>query len=421
MTTLTPMAALARRARAASLILARTPGGVRSAALLALAQRLRVETPAVLDANARDVADGEARGLDPSFVDRLRLTPKRIDDMAVAIEAIAAQTDPVGRIEEETIRPNGLRVARMRIPLGVVAMIYEARPNVTTDATALALRSGNAIILRGGSDARHSNALLGRLVASSLSDSGLPADSMLMVEDPDREVMKDLLRQNDTIDVVIPRGGENLIRFVYEHARMPVIAHYKGVCHVYVDAQADPDMAESIVVNAKTSRTSVCNAAETLLIHESIAPSLLPRLADALIARGCTLHGCEATLALLGARPQLVAASESDWYEEYLSLDLAVRIVKDIGAAMEHIAIYGSNHTEAIVTDSLQAAQRFTTEVLSSCVMVNASTRFADGGELGLGAEMGISTSRLHAYGPMGAEGLTTLRFVVTGQGHIRT
>ncbi|MBU6161028.1 MAG: glutamate-5-semialdehyde dehydrogenase [Myxococcales bacterium] len=416
-----PLEQRAEAARRAGHVLARAPGQLRTAALLQLAQMLRTNRDALLLANAQDVLNGESRGMAASFVDRLRLTPARIEQMAVAIEEIAAQDDPVGRIESEVIRPNGLRVARMRIPLGVVAVIYEARPNVTTDAAALAIRSGNAVILRGGSDAQHSNTGLGHLIAQSLVASGLPPASVTVVEDPSRDVMLQMLQLADHIDVVIPRGGEGLIRFVREHSRIPVISHYKGVCHVYLDAAADAELARRIVLNAKTSRVSVCNAAETLLVHETIAPTLLPLVADDLLAAGCTLHACPETLALLGARHGIVAATEEDWTTEHLSLDLGVRIVKDLDAAMDHIATYGSSHTEAIITDSLRAAQRFTTEVQSSCVMVNASTRFADGGELGLGAEIGISTSRLHAYGPMGAEGLTTLRFVVTGTGHIRT
>jgi len=416
-----PLEQRAEAARRAGHMLARAPGQLRTAALLKLAQMLRTNRDALLLANSQDVLNGESRGMAASFVDRLRLTPARIEQMAVAIEEIAAQDDPVGRIESEVIRPNGLRVARMRIPLGVVAVIYEARPNVTTDAAALAIRSGNAVILRGGSDAQHSNTALGHLIEQSLVASGLPPASVTVVEDPSRDVMLQMLQLADHIDVVIPRGGEGLIRFVREHSRIPVISHYKGVCHVYLDAAADADLARRIVLNAKTSRVSVCNAAETLLVHETIAPTLLPLVADDLLAAGCTLHACPQTLALLGARHGIVAATEDDWTTEHLSLDLGVRIVKDLDAAMDHIATYGSSHTEAIITDSLRAAQRFTTEVQSSCVMVNASTRFADGGELGLGAEIGISTSRLHAYGPMGAEGLTTLRFVVTGTGHIRT
>jgi len=416
-----PLQQRAEAARRAGHVLARAPGQLRTAALLQLAAMLRANRDELLLANAQDVLSGESRGMTASFVDRLRLTPARIEQMAVAIEEVAAQDDPVGRIESEIIRPNGLRVARMRIPLGVVAVIYEARPNVTTDAAALALRSGNAVILRGGSDAQHSNTALGKLIAQSLVASGLPPASVTVVEDPSRDVMLQMLQLADQIDVVIPRGGEGLIRFVREHSRIPVISHYKGVCHVYVDAAADAELARRIVLNAKTSRVSVCNAAETLLVHAGIAPTLLPLLADDLLAAGCTLHACPHALALLGARTGIVPATEEDWTTEHLSLDLGVRIVEDIDAAMEHIATYGSSHTEAIITDSLRAAQRFTTEVQSSCVMVNASTRFADGGELGLGAEIGISTSRLHAYGPMGAEGLTTLRFVVTGTGHIRT
>jgi glutamate-5-semialdehyde dehydrogenase len=407
-------------ARAAGHALAAMSGAQRTRALTLLAAALRAAQPDVLAANALDLEDARARGLADSFLDRLTLTPARIEDMAGAIDDIAAQSDPIGRIESHQVRPNGLHVSRVRTPLGVVAIIYEARPNVTTDAAALGIRSGNAMVLRGGSDARRTNQALAAVLRAALRDADLPADTVVVLEDLSRETMAELLRQDALVDVLIPRGGEGLVRFVREHARIPVIAHYQGVCHVYIDRDADPGRARAIAVNAKTHRTSVCNAAETLLVHADIAPTVLPGLGHELLERGCTLHVCPRTMELLGRHERVVPATDEDWAAEYLSLDLAVRVVDSLDQAIDHIRTWGSDHTEAIITESLGAAEAFTRRVTSSCVMVNASTRFADGGQLGLGAEIGISTSRLHAYGPMGAEGLTTLRFVVTGQGHVR-
>lgn len=374
----------------------------------------------VLEANARDVAAAEASGTAPSFVDRLRLDPSRIEGMASALDEIAVQADPVGEVAEERIRPNGLRVARQRIPLGVVCMIYEARPNVTSDAAALALRSGNAVLLKGGSAAARSNAAIGALLREAIADSGLPADAVIQLEPSDREGLRTLLGLDDLIDVVIPRGGSGLIRYVSEHSRIPVIRHFEGVCHVYLHSDAPRERALSIVVNAKAQRPSVCNAAETLLVHADAVDGVLGPLVDALHDAGVRLHACDRTLSRLPAHPALTPATDEDWGREYLSLDLAVRIVDSLEEATDHIARHGSGHTEAIITDSIAASREFIDRVGSSCVMVNASTRFADGGELGLGAEMGISTSRLHAYGPMGARELTTTRFVVTGDGHVR-
>jgi glutamate-5-semialdehyde dehydrogenase len=325
--------------------------------------------------------------------------------------------DLVGRIERPETRPNGLEVARMRIPLGVVAMVYEARPNVTSDAAALCLKAGNACILRGGSEAFESNRAIGAAVADGLAAAGLPADAVQLVPVTDREALLHLLALDELIDLVIPRGGEGLIRFVAAHARIPVIKHYKGVCHVYVHAAADLDLALRIVENAKVQRPSVCNACETVLVDRAVAAELVPRLAARLGALGVELRGDEAARALAAMKP----ATESDWYAEYLDLILAVRVVDGIAAAIDHIETYGSDHTEAIITRDDAAAERFVREVDSSTVVVNASTRFADGGELGLGAEIGVSTTRLHAYGPMGAEGLTTTKFVVRGSGQIRT
>lgn len=408
----------AQAARAAGRILASTSGAQRTEAILAIAAGLRTEKARILEANEEDLKRGRDKGLTDAFLDRLALSEDRIEGMARAVEEIAAQSDPIGSVDEEWIRPNGLRVARERIPLGVVAVIYEARPNVTSDAAALALRSGNAIILKGGSDAASSNAAVGAVVSEAIATAGLPGTSVQVLTTTDRQEIADLLKLDEWIDVVIPRGGEGLIRYVAENSRIPVIKHYKGVCHIYVDAVADIPMARDIVFNAKVSRPSVCNAVESLLVHRDIATRALPEIAAALTKSGVTLHGCARTRAILG--DAVLEATEADWHAEYLSLDLAIRVVDDIDEAIEHIARYGSDHTEAIITRDILAAQHFRRRVQSSCVVVNASTRFADGGQLGLGAEIGISTSRLHAYGPMGAEGLTTTRFVVTGEGQTR-
>ncbi len=410
----------AQRAREASRIIAATPAARRTGALRLIAAALRDRADTILGANALDLEAGRANGLAESFLDRLALDTARIDAMARAVDEIASQADPVGRTTHQEIRPNGLRVARQRTPLGVIAVIYEARPNVTSDAAALALRSGNAIVLKGGRDARHSNRAIGDVIAAALRDADLPAESVTVVTDSGREEIAELLTYDELIDLVIPRGGEGLIRFVAEHSRIPVVKHYKGVCHVYCDASADEAMAEAIVVNGKTSRPSVCNAVETLLVHRDAAERLLPRIQRGLAGHGVILHGCPRTLASLSGASGVEPATEADWEAEYLSLDLAVRVVESLDDAVAHIARYGSDHTEAIVTESLSAAQEFVSRVTSSCVMVNASTRFADGGELGLGAEIGISTSKVHAYGPMGAEELTTTRFVVMGEGQVR-
>ena len=349
--------------------------------------------------------------------DRLRLDAARVAGLSRAIREIADAPDLLGRVEKTEQRPNGLEVQRVRIPLGVIAMIYEARPNVTTDAAALCLKSGNACILRGGREAFESNRALAAAVREGLVAAGLPADAVQLVPTTDREAIMELVKLDELIDLCIPRGGEGLIRYVAEHARVPVIKHYKGVCHVFVHAAADPLVALRIVDNAKTSRPGVCNALETLLVDRAIATAFVPSLVERLAGK-VELRGDDATRALGGeaVRP----ATEEDWFAEYLDLILAVRIVDGLDGAIAHIEQYGSNHTESIVTTDPAAAERFLREVDSSTVMVNASTRFADGGELGLGAEIGISTTRLHAYGPMGAEGLTTTKFVVRGNGQVR-
>ena len=410
---------LAQGARAAGRAVARAKGSVREAALRAAAARIRERAPAILAENRLDLDAGRAAGLSPAMLDRLALDEQRLAAVADAVEAVAALPDPVGRIEMLERRPNGLLVGRMRIPLGVVMMVYESRPNVTADAFAVCLRAGNAVILRGGSEAHRSNLAIGEALAHGLEVAGLPAAAAQVVPSTDRAVMEGLLARDGEIDLCIPRGGEGLIRFVSERARMPVIQHYKGVCHVYVDRAADLDMALAIAENAKVSRPGVCNACETILVHEAVAQEFIPRLCQRLGACGVEIRGDERTRALGGAAVR--AATERDFGAEFLALIVAVRVVASFDEAVRHIETYGSSHTDAIVTHDHRTAMRFVNEVASATVLVNASTRFADGGELGLGAEIGISTSRLHAYGPMGAEELTTRKFVVLGDGHIRT
>ncbi|MEZ4365806.1 MAG: glutamate-5-semialdehyde dehydrogenase [Kofleriaceae bacterium] len=411
------IAGLARAARLAARQVAKASAETRTRALHAIAAEVRARAADVLAANAADVADAVARGTQPAMVDRLRVDARAIEKMAQAIEEVAAMPELIGRVERPERRPSGIEVARVRIPLGVIAMIYEARPNVTTDAAALCLKSGNACILRGGSEAFRSNAALGAAVAAGLASAGLPATAVQLLPSTDRAQLAELLAQEASIDLVIPRGGEGLIRFVAEHARIPVLKHYKGVCHVYVHAAADQDAALRIIDNAKVQRPSACNAVETILVDRAIAAAFVPRLAALFAERGVELRGDAAVCALA---PSATAATAADWDEEYLALVCAARVVDDLDGAIAHIEAHGSDHTEAILTTDAAAAERFLREVDSSTVLVNASTRFADGGELGLGAEVGISTTRLHAYGPMGAEGLTTTKFVVRGAGQIR-
>ena len=405
-------------AREASRAVAKLDGAARATALRAIADAIDSRRAVILAANELDLAAARAAGLAAAMIDRLRLDDGRVTALARAVREVAAAPDLVGRIEREETRPNGLAIARMRIPLGVILMIYEARPNVTTDAAALCLKAGNACILRGGREAEASNRALLAAVQAGLVAAGLPATAVQLVPTLDREAIAELVKLDELIDLCIPRGGEGLIRFVAEHARVPVIKHYKGVCHVYVHAAADLEMALAITENAKVSRPGVCNALETLLVDRAIAAQFLPALVERLGGR-VELRGDAAALALGG--PSVRAATEDDWSAEYLDLVLAVRVVDGVSAAIAHIEQYGSSHTESIVTVDAAAAERFVREVSSSTVMVNASTRFADGGELGLGAEIGISTTRLHAYGPMGAEGLTTTKFVVRGTGQVRT
>ncbi len=409
---------VAQAARAAARIVAKAPAEQRTHALRQIASAIETLRPAILAANAKDVAAAEAAKTAPAMIDRLRLDDKRIAALVRAVNEIADQPEVLGRVERTETRPNGLDVSRVRIPLGVILMIYEARPNVTVDAAALCLKAGNACILRGGREALESNRALLRAVQDGLANAGLPADTVQLVPVTDREAIAELVKLDDLIDLCIPRGGEGLIRYVAEHARVPVIKHYKGVCHVYVHSAADLAMAERIVENAKVSRPGVCNALETLLIDRAVAEQFIPKLV-ARLSPTVELRGDDTVRALGGSAVR--AATEDDWYAEYLDLVLAVRVVDGMPAAIEHIERYGSNHTESIVTTDQAAAEQFVREVDSATVVVNASTRFADGGELGLGAEIGISTTRLHAYGPMGAEGLTTTKFVVRGSGQVRT
>jgi glutamate-5-semialdehyde dehydrogenase len=408
---------LARDAKAAGRLVAKAGAERRSQALLAIAAAVERRRAEILTANAGDVAAAEKAGLSGAMLDRLKLDDQRLGNIARAVREVAALPDPVGQTVKEWTRPNGLKVARRRIPLGVIAIIYEARPNVTTDAAALCLRAGNAVILRGGSEAFGSNRALMAAVAEGLEAAHLPPAAVQLLPTTDRAAMAELLQRDEEIDLVIPRGGVELIRFVAERSRIPVIKHYRGNCHVFVERTADPGMALEICYNSKVQRPGVCNAAETILIDEAIAHSFLPQLAERLGSGGVELRGDERARAIL---PSMKPAGEDDFAAEFLDLVCAVGVVAGVGGAVRHIERYGSSHTESIVTKDPDAGRRFVDEVDSSCVMVNASTRFADGGELGLGAEIGISTTRLHAYGPMGAEELTTTKFVVIGEGQTR-
>ncbi|MGB5426560.1 MAG: glutamate-5-semialdehyde dehydrogenase, partial [Gammaproteobacteria bacterium] len=368
--------------------------------------------------NDKDLAAGKQHGLDAALLDRLELTDARIAAMAEGLREIALLPDPVGSISNMNYRPSGIQVGRMRVPLGVIGIIYESRPNVTADAAGLCLKSGNAAILRGGSEAMHSNQAIARYIHQGLAEAGLPVAVVQVIETTDRAAVGELIRMQEYVDVIVPRGGKGLIERISAEARVPVIKHLHGVCHTYIDDLADVDKAIRVAVNAKTQRYGTCNTMETLLVNKDIAARVLPQLASAYQAAGVELRGCEATQKIVAG---ITAATEADWEEEYLAPILAIRIVDDMDAAMDHIARYGSDHTDVIVTESLPRANRFLHEVDSSSVMVNASSRFADGFEYGLGAEIGISTDKLHARGPVGLEGLTTLKYIVIGDGHIRT
>jgi glutamate-5-semialdehyde dehydrogenase len=412
------IAQIGREARKAAGILANSSSTAKNEALLEMARRLVEETAAIMEENVRDLEYAREQGLTGAMIDRLTLTETSIRGMAEGLEQIAALPDPVGEVTGMRRRPNGLIVGKRRIPLGVIGIIYESRPNVTADAAALCLKSGNAVILRGGSEAIHSNLAIARILQGVLRETGIPEAAIQIIATTDREAVGEMLKLEEYIDLIIPRGGEGLIRAVVEMSRIPVIKHYKGVCHVFVDESADIEMATSICLNAKVQRPGVCNAMETLLVHDGIAGEFLPLVAGRLGEAGVVLKGCDKTRVIL---PDVEAATEADWYEEYLDLVLAVRVVGNLDEAVAHIEKYGSLHTEAIVTSDYTNAQRFLNEVNSSTVVVNASTRFSDGFELGLGAEMGISTTKLHAFGPMGLEELTTTKFIIYGDGQIRT
>ncbi len=409
---------LASRAKDASRLLALATGAAKNTWLKRSAKALRERAQEVLDANAQDVAKAPALGLNAAAIDRLTLNPKRIGAIADALEEVAALPDPIGETIEASRRPNGLEVSKVRVPLGVIFMIYESRPNVTVDAAALCVKAGNAAILRGGKEALRSNLALHRILADELEPAGLPRDAVQVVPTIDRAAVGHLLSLSEFIDLAIPRGGESLIRRVAEEARMPVLKHYNGNCHVYVDADADPDKALRIVVNAKVQRPGVCNAAETLLVHRDIAAGFLPDVARALQAEGVELRGDDESRSLV---PGMIPATPEDWDTEYLDKILAVAVVDSIDSAIAHIRRHGSGHTEAILTRDLASARRFVAEVDSAAVMVNASTRFNDGGQLGLGAEIGISTDKFHARGPCGLRELTSTKWVVVGDGHIRS
>ncbi len=408
---------LAMAARRAARSLSSLTSEIKNRALLKMAAALDAQRGRLRAENDKDLAAGRAQGLSAAMLDRLSLTDKAIDSMIAGLKEVAALPDPVGEITEMNRRPNGMLVGRMRIPLGVIGMIYESRPNVTVDAAALCLKAGNAILLRGGSEAIHSNLALAKLMQEVLAGEGIPAAAVQVIPTTDREAVTAMLKLEEHIDLIIPRGGEGLIRFVAENSRIPVLKHYKGVCHIFIDESADLAMACDIVINAKAQRPGVCNALETLLVHRAIAPRALPMLGERLREAQVELRGCPETCALL---PYAVPATDADWPAEYLDLILAVRVVDDLDAALDHIARYSSLHTESIITANYANAQRFLREVESSSVMVNASTRFSDGGQFGLGAEIGISTTKLHAYGPMGLKELTTKKFIVYGDGQIR-
>jgi glutamate-5-semialdehyde dehydrogenase len=411
------MQGLGRAARGAARVLARAGTGAKDLALARIADGLLAQAEDLRAANARDLAEGRAKGMDSALLDRLELTDARIAAMAQGLREVAALPDPVGRVTDLVYRPSGIQVGRMRVPLGVVGIIYESRPNVTADAAALCLKAGNAVILRGGSEAFHTNRAIALCVQDGLAMADLPRAAVQVVETTDREAVGELIRMQAYVDVIVPRGGKGLIARISEEARIPVIKHLDGICHVYVDDRADLEKAVRVAYNAKTQRYATCNTMETLLVAQGIAPAVLPRLGEMYREAGVELRGCPQTRAIL---PYAQPATEEDWTTEYLAPILSVRVVNGLDDAIDHIERYGSHHTDAIVTEDLSRARRFVTEVDSSSVMVNASTRFADGYEYGLGAEIGISTDKLHARGPVGLEGLTTQKFVVIGDGSIR-
>ncbi len=409
---------IAQAAKKASKVVSVLSTNKKNQALEGIAQKLLDRASIIKEENKKDLASGKKVGLSDAMIDRLTVDDRVIESMANGLRDVVKLPDPVGEVTGMWLRPNGLQVGRVRIPLGVIGMIYEARPNATVDAAGLCLKAGNAAILRGGSEAFHSNAILARIIQEALKEAGVPEGAAQVIPVRERSAVDALLKQDAYIDLIIPRGGEGLIRFVVDNSKIPVLKHYKGVCHVYVDRHADFSMADNIAFNAKVQRPGVCNAMETLLVHEAVADAFLPQMARRLMDAGVELRGCPRTCRLV---PEAKEATEQDWPAEYLDLILAVKVVSSMQEAISHIAQYGSSHTEAIITSHYERARRFLREVDASVVLVNASTRFNDGGELGLGAEIGISTSKLHAYGPMGLEELTTTKFVVYGDGQIRT
>ena len=412
------MQELGRRARAASRHMARANTGQKNAALNAIADALLSSRAELLVANNKDMDAGRANGLDAALLDRLELNDERIEGMAEGLRQIAALPDPIGEIEDMNYRPSGIQVGKMRVPLGVIGIIYESRPNVTADAAALCLKSGNATILRGGSEAMHSNQAIAACVRNGLDAAELPQDAVQVIETTDRAAVGELVTMSEFVDVIVPRGGKGLIERITSEARVPVIKHLHGVCHVYIDDKADFDKAVAVAVNAKTQRYGTCNTMETLLVAEGVAAAILPVLAEQYQAAGVELRGCAKTCAILSTA---IAASDADWDEEYLAPILSIRVVADMDDAIEHIHAHSSGHTESILTDDIGRARAFISEVDSSSVMINASTRFADGFEYGLGAEIGISTDKIHARGPVGLEGLTSQKYIVIGDGHIRS
>ncbi len=406
-----------RRARAAARAMSRAETAAKNAALLAIAEAIEHATDDLIAANQKDLDAGREKGMDAALLDRLALNVPRVKAMAEGLRQVATLLDPVGQITDLNYRPSGIQVGRMRVPLGVIGIIYESRPNVTADAAALCLKSGNATILRGGSESIHSNRAIAACIQSGLASAALPADAVQVIDTTDRAAVGLLIRMKEYVDVIVPRGGKSLIERISNEALVPVIKHLDGICHVYVDDKADVEKALAVAFNAKCQRYGTCNTMETLLVAEGIAERILPRLGEVYRQAGVELRGCARTRAILSG---IKEATEEDWRTEYLAPILSIRVVPDLDTAMEHIATYGSSHTESIVTEDLTRARRFLREVDSSSVMVNASTRFADGFEYGLGAEIGISTDKLHARGPVGLEGLTTQKFIVLGDGHVR-
>ncbi len=413
------MADIGRKARAASRQLVTATTGVKNDALLAIAAQLEEQMDALLKANRIDMEAGREKGLDAALLDRLELNEERVNGMAEGLRQVAALPDPVGEITNLNYRPSGIQVGKMRVPLGVIGIIYESRPNVTADAAALCMKSGNAAILRGGSEALNSNQAIACCIHQGLETAGLPVDVVQVLETPDRAAVGELISMPEFVDVIVPRGGKGLIERISADARVPVIKHLHGICHVYIDDRADLDKAIAVAFNAKTHRYGVCNAMETLLVHEAVAAQVLPTLAEQYQNEGVELRGCAATQKILSGG--IKAATEEDWDTEYLAPILSVLVVADIAAAIEHIHQHGSGHTESIMSEDIGRARRFMTEVDASSVMINASTRFADGFEYGLGAEIGISTDKIHVRGPVGLEGLTSQKYIVIGDGHIRT